>query len=1763
MKKLRKSRGAGILLISALTLCVMLCGLFAPKLSELPSDSGYPKVNSSSPGNILLISSGNQCDFVFGQTKLIITQDTANIVKVSGKTAAGIDDLTIILTFGEKSYSLYSDASGNVSEQKFQLDIPYCQSIGNIFEINISYMIDGALFRSESGTMFGVVTYNPDNGALGYPEGAEYINIDGNRMPLTGISVPDDAMLDGKNGMTIICNGAEIYTIVGSSQYENVPDINDCLGDIYTKSSDSLTVYAAPGIEYSLSSDNLLISDWQTENNGLITFKGLQAGTVYTLVARTPASENKLPSVYISVIAHKTLDEALGAEKASFDKRFDELKDKLYDKESGILTASPQEITELSELYGGLSDEIKALPEVKEKGIIIEGSKYLSDNLLIINKPDEELSVSDKPALDQAIREYASLSEETKSYIGDRLTGLTEKEKAVALTELSQLVGNSAPSDKIQQMISDYKERIENAIILDGTETDAIISEAASEICNQAKTEGLGSLDALYNSIKDSAAYPSYSETVKLQIEEAYTSGRTAIENAADYLTVMAETEKALSSMLRIDGKEQLYDIINDSDPDNVKAIVDDAVKRIDEAETSEEIKEILTETKKEVLRQRGKNEIEDYISSLTIPQGKESLINDIKDNAYNAIDKLETAEDIALEVVRAKAELKLTEKYLELLDSIDENDPFTDAKERNLDSAYITALNEIRKATDESAIAAALEAGLKAMENAMGSAYLTDFYNKYKDILEKDEISADDLDIINKALSEIRTHSESEQDSFDEYRNNLLLKKMKAISVYLTECRDGYNDEVINGYILKIMTGNVDGDTASDNALSDTIDKLAEEAKLAIEFEKIKTDQKKAIEELAKDNEYLKPAYDKAISELDALVFSPDEAAENDNYFAETNNKAKEIFSRFKETVDFEVKREELKLAIKNDVDGKIASGKYSDSGIASLESKYSAAISALDGVEYSGADSIKLLEDIYSEHTALISAEKIVLLISGDCTVTNEGGMDSALSLSFKNSALKDINKSLISGGNYSVITGSMTEKQALEAISDKKTLLTFDISLMNGDTTVTGDGNGTYTVRILLPENLRSASGLQVVTMNDSGIEIFETRIDGNYLEFKTTHFSEFILLGDKEINLLWLAILFSVILVGELISGIIFNRKQKKNKNDKMYSIAAPFLAVLLTPSGILPAVIILGTLSVAGGAVLTHQVIKAKKSASSSNISDTNETAQSEAKIDEAANEGSDTSESFNAESTLTDTEKTNEAETEQTSEATSDTEAPDEPLKAETDVCLEEAPDETTYTDSTDNNEVSDEAFTLVNVETPDNENAGNSDEKPISEDSAQLVDVEAPEDSAEKAPEEKAFGSTRTVTIIDVEAPDTAESDTDEPEQSSEADNSPHEEYLRQDPAIDTDETAEEEAERRATAKIVNVYAAAQFTDDEEEEPESEGEPEDDDETDEAPIILPDDTEDETAVDRTVYASHGQRVYVTYDYSFESKLILSSEDTQRRYSYLSALLLSYKLGKRRSWKKERYFLKGKNYVQMIFRGKTLCLCMAILPESLENSKYFYENVGQIKKYESVPVMIRVRSGRGCKYAAELITMMMESAGIPQKYLPEDTFVPLEARDRDTLVSEGLIKRLMTDGNGDIVAADFEAMKSMKFTLESGMPVLKKVSAEDAALIPDEAAAEFVETEAEKDDEITYGRRKGIVNIDTISAAFNSGETVTLSALKAKHLVPKNIQFIKVLARGTLDKPLTVKAHDFSMDAVKMIVMAGGNAVKLKFIKVQ
>ena len=83
----------------------------------------------------------------------------------------------------------------------------------------------------------------------------------------------------------------------------------------------------------------------------------------------------------------------------------------------------------------------------------------------------------------------------------------------------------------------------------------------------------------------------------------------------------------------------------------------------------------------------------------------------------------------------------------------------------------------------------------------------------------------------------------------------------------------------------------------------------------------------------------------------------------------------------------------------------------------------------------------------------------------------------------------------------------------------------------------------------------------------------------------------------------------------------------------------------------------------------------------------------------------------------------------------------------------------------------------------------------------------------------------------------------------------------------------------------------------------------------------------------------------------------------------------------------------------------------------------------------------------------------------------------------------------------------------------------------------------------------------TSGHEKCVINVDTLSEYFYPGERVDINALKKRGLISRTSFFVKVLARGRIDKPLSVYANEFTPAAVKMIVLSGGEAVRAQTVK--
>ena len=68
-----------------------------------------------------------------------------------------------------------------------------------------------------------------------------------------------------------------------------------------------------------------------------------------------------------------------------------------------------------------------------------------------------------------------------------------------------------------------------------------------------------------------------------------------------------------------------------------------------------------------------------------------------------------------------------------------------------------------------------------------------------------------------------------------------------------------------------------------------------------------------------------------------------------------------------------------------------------------------------------------------------------------------------------------------------------------------------------------------------------------------------------------------------------------------------------------------------------------------------------------------------------------------------------------------------------------------------------------------------------------------------------------------------------------------------------------------------------------------------------------------------------------------------------------------------------------------------------------------------------------------------------------------------------------------------------------------------------------------------------------------VINLDTLSENFKDGDKVNIDTLKEKGLVKKNTEQVKILARGKIEKKLSLEGLKTSPSAEEKIKEAGGS----------
>lgn len=343
-------------------------------------------------------------------------------------------------------------------------------------------------------------------------------------------------------------------------------------------------------------------------------------------------------------------------------------------------------------------------------------------------------------------------------------------------------------------------------------------------------------------------------------------------------------------------------------------------------------------------------------------------------------------------------------------------------------------------------------------------------------------------------------------------------------------------------------------------------------------------------------------------------------------------------------------------------------------------------------------------------------------------------------------------------------------------------------------------------------------------------------------------------------------------------------------------------------------------------------------------------------------------------------------------------------------------------------------------------------------------------------------------------------------------------------EEEITNEPEL-TEEAAVEEPEP------VPAVAAEQPAEQPAEEPDEPDSADDDNDSD----------EDEPVRQVARTDGHIRYIIIKYNKSHTAKLIQSADGVKNYYSQIKNELLSYKgVRSRISWKYESFSVGRATIAKLAVRGKNLSLFLALDPKNYVDTKYIIDDKSEVAAYEKTPLLYRIKNDRRLNYSKELIAAVMDGREKTEDYKETDYANEYPYEKIEPLIERGLVKVLTEE---DAQSGDVFKPRDMVTATEVN------------ELLQDDIAVALIE----ESDEVSDRTKQGIVNIDTLSKHFADGETVTLEEMKKR--IPKFVKsttYVKVLARGALDKKLTVIADSFSIEAAKMILLTGGNAVKKK-----
>lgn len=289
-----------------------------------------------------------------------------------------------------------------------------------------------------------------------------------------------------------------------------------------------------------------------------------------------------------------------------------------------------------------------------------------------------------------------------------------------------------------------------------------------------------------------------------------------------------------------------------------------------------------------------------------------------------------------------------------------------------------------------------------------------------------------------------------------------------------------------------------------------------------------------------------------------------------------------------------------------------------------------------------------------------------------------------------------------------------------------------------------------------------------------------------------------------------------------------------------------------------------------------------------------------------------------------------------------------------------------------------------------------------------------------------------------------------------------------------------------------------------------------------------------------------------GELIFLYRRRSFLARLALADGAVQDFFREVRAALLSFAgVRERIGWGGASYAVGRTTLARIAANAKSLVVCLALDPRGAYLAGVHFADLSARGRYASVPVRCKVTGRRSLHAVLDLVRELARLhalAGCAPPAPPE-----LPPPDPRLLAERGLIRVVARRENGDPVAEE-----ELRALLEAGA-TLEKFSSAFALRRMRGRAVRFLLGEGSSPRPVPArsSAARALVNLDTIAACFADGERVDLETLREKGLIGRRATACKILARGRLDKVLTVEAEEFSRAAERLIAQKGGKAVRV------